>query len=148
ECTSPASARALDFAAVLSGDVGRCRDRFGSTWARSIATDVGCGLTELHFECALWPWRHCHGAPVDEGRDRKRRVCGWHHHRSRSLSHPIAREQQVMMLVTSGKMNEQVAGDLGLGEITVNRHSAAVQNGRPNAGGPGPHGGRLEPKCA
>ncbi len=29
------------------------------------------------------------------------------------------REQQVMMLVTAGKMNKQVAGDLGLSEITA-----------------------------
>jgi FixJ family two-component response regulator len=32
------------------------------------------------------------------------------------------REQQVMMLVTTGKMNKQVAGDLGLSEITVKIH--------------------------
>jgi len=36
------------------------------------------------------------------------------------------REQQVMMLVTSGKMNKQVAGDLGLSEITVKIHRAAA----------------------
>ena len=35
------------------------------------------------------------------------------------------REQQVMMLVTTGKMNKQVAGDLGLSEITVKIHRAA-----------------------
>src|SRR3712207_2156092 len=29
------------------------------------------------------------------------------------------REQQVMLLVTAGKMNKQVAGDLGISEITV-----------------------------
>jgi FixJ family two-component response regulator len=29
------------------------------------------------------------------------------------------REQQVMLMVTAGKMNKQVAGDLGLSEITV-----------------------------
>src|SRR5882757_1599788 len=30
-----------------------------------------------------------------------------------------AREQQVMLLVTAGKMNKQAAGDLGISEITV-----------------------------
>ena len=36
------------------------------------------------------------------------------------------REQQVMMLVTTGKMNKQVAGELGLSEITVKIHRAAA----------------------
>jgi FixJ family two-component response regulator len=36
------------------------------------------------------------------------------------------REQQVMGLVTAGKMNKQVAGDLGLSEITVKIHRAAA----------------------
>ena len=36
------------------------------------------------------------------------------------------RQQQVMMLVTTGKMNKQVAGDLGLSEITVKVHRAAA----------------------
>ncbi|MDX2204131.1 MAG: response regulator transcription factor [Hyphomicrobiaceae bacterium] len=36
------------------------------------------------------------------------------------------REQQVMMLVTQGKMNKQVAGDLGLSEITVKIHRGAA----------------------
>lgn len=36
------------------------------------------------------------------------------------------REQQVMMLVTTGKMNKQVAGDLGLSEITVKIHRGAA----------------------
>jgi FixJ family two-component response regulator len=36
------------------------------------------------------------------------------------------REQQVMLLVTTGKMNKQVAGDLGLSEITVKIHRAAA----------------------
>jgi FixJ family two-component response regulator len=39
------------------------------------------------------------------------------------------REQQVMMLVTAGKMNKQVAGDLGLSEITVKIHRAAAKCG-------------------
>jgi len=37
-----------------------------------------------------------------------------------------AREQQVMLLVTAGKMNKQVAGELGISEITVKNHRAAV----------------------
>jgi FixJ family two-component response regulator len=36
------------------------------------------------------------------------------------------REQQVMMLVTQGKMNKQVAADLGLSEVTVKIHRAAA----------------------
>jgi FixJ family two-component response regulator len=36
------------------------------------------------------------------------------------------REQQVMRLVVSGKMNKQVAGDLGLSEITVKIHRGAA----------------------
>jgi FixJ family two-component response regulator len=32
------------------------------------------------------------------------------------------REQQVMLLVTAGKLNKQVAGDLALSEITVKIH--------------------------
>jgi FixJ family two-component response regulator len=36
------------------------------------------------------------------------------------------REQQVMHLVTAGKMNKQVAGDLGISEITVKIHRGAA----------------------
>jgi FixJ family two-component response regulator len=36
------------------------------------------------------------------------------------------REQQVMAGVTAGKMNKQVAGDLGLSEITVKIHRGAA----------------------
>lgn len=36
------------------------------------------------------------------------------------------REQQVMMLVSSGKMNKQVAGDMGLSEITVKIYRGAA----------------------
>jgi FixJ family two-component response regulator len=36
------------------------------------------------------------------------------------------REQQVMALVTAGKMNKQVAFDLGLSEITVKTYRGAV----------------------
>jgi FixJ family two-component response regulator len=37
-----------------------------------------------------------------------------------------AREKEVMLLVTSGKMNKQVAGDLGISEITVKIHRGAA----------------------
>ncbi len=37
-----------------------------------------------------------------------------------------ARERQVMLLVTAGKMNKQVAGDLGISEITVKIHRGAA----------------------
>jgi len=36
------------------------------------------------------------------------------------------REQQVMLLVTAGKINKQVAGDLGITEITVKIHRGAA----------------------
>jgi FixJ family two-component response regulator len=36
------------------------------------------------------------------------------------------REKQVMQLVTGGKMNKQVAGDLGISEITVKIHRGAA----------------------
>jgi FixJ family two-component response regulator len=35
------------------------------------------------------------------------------------------REREVMLLVTAGKMNKQVAGDLGISEITVKIHRGA-----------------------
>jgi FixJ family two-component response regulator len=44
-------------------------------------------------------------------------------HRFETLS---VRERQVMMLVTAGKMNKQVAGDLGISEITVKIHRGAA----------------------
>ena len=37
-----------------------------------------------------------------------------------------SREREVMMLVTSGKLNKQVAGELGLSEITVKMHRGTV----------------------
>jgi FixJ family two-component response regulator len=37
-----------------------------------------------------------------------------------------AREQQVMQLVAVGMLNKQVAGDLGISEVTVKVHRAAV----------------------
>src|SRR5262245_15697728 len=56
------------------------------------------------------------GRPVDDGASAIR-------DRFATLS---PREQQVMMLVTAGKMNKQVAGDLGLSEVTVKIHRAAA----------------------
>jgi FixJ family two-component response regulator len=59
--------------------------------------------------------------------DRKRRAtenaAGEIRDRYASLS---PREQQVMALVTAGKMNKQVAFDLGLSEITVKTYRGAV----------------------
>jgi FixJ family two-component response regulator len=61
------------------------------------------------------------------GRDRERRAGNNAavdiRNRYASLS---PREQQVMALVTAGKMNKQVAFDLGLSEITVKTHRGAV----------------------
>jgi FixJ family two-component response regulator len=37
-----------------------------------------------------------------------------------------SREQQVMMLVTDGKLNKQVAGELGLSEVTVKIHRSSA----------------------
>jgi FixJ family two-component response regulator len=36
------------------------------------------------------------------------------------------REREVMALVTSGKMNKQIAGDLGLSEVTVKIHRGSA----------------------
>jgi FixJ family two-component response regulator len=60
-------------------------------------------------------------------RDRRRRTVddGTNDLRERFLT-LSPREQQVMLLVTAGKMNKQVAGDLGLSEITVKIHRAAA----------------------
>lgn len=56
-------------------------------------------------------------------RDRRRRAADEGadliHARFLTLS---PREQQVMMLVTAGKMNKQVAGELGISEVTVKIH--------------------------
>jgi FixJ family two-component response regulator len=60
-------------------------------------------------------------------RDRKRRAVESDllqtQQRLRTLS---PRELQVMQLVTDGKMNKQVAGDLGISEITVKIHRGAA----------------------
>ena len=59
--------------------------------------------------------------------DRKRRAVdgGANDLRDRFLT-LSPREQEVMMLVSAGKMNKQVAGDLGLSEITVKIHRGAA----------------------
>jgi FixJ family two-component response regulator len=57
--------------------------------------------------------------------ERDRRRCAGDGNVARIRSHfgtLSAREQQVMMLVTAGKKNKQVAADLGLSEITVKSH--------------------------
>lgn len=62
-------------------------------------------------------------------RDRQRRVVEDDvlqlQQRFESLS---PREQEVMLLVTTGKMNKQVAGDLGISEITVKIHRGAAMH--------------------
>jgi len=60
-------------------------------------------------------------------RDRSRRVADGDANVLRDRFLTLSpREKQVMMLVTTGKMNKQVAGDLGLSEITVKIHRAAA----------------------
>ena len=60
-------------------------------------------------------------------RDRQRRTADEDASRMRQRFETLtAREQQVMMLVTTGKMNKQVAGDLGISEITVKLHRGAA----------------------
>ena len=60
-------------------------------------------------------------------RDRQRRTADEGASRIRQRFETLTpREQQVMMLVTTGKMNKQVAGDLGISEITAKVHRAAA----------------------
>jgi len=60
-------------------------------------------------------------------RDRQRRTADEDALRMRQRFETLSpREQQVMMLVTTGKMNKQVAGDLGVSEITVKLHRGAA----------------------
>ncbi len=60
-------------------------------------------------------------------RDRQRRVADGDVSRIRRRFEKLsARERQVMLLVTAGKMNKQVAGDLGISEITVKIHRGAA----------------------
>jgi len=60
-------------------------------------------------------------------RDRQQRATG----RSEAelderFAHLSKREQEVMALVTAGKLNKQAAGDLGISEITVKVHRGAA----------------------
>jgi FixJ family two-component response regulator len=60
-------------------------------------------------------------------RDRQQReVEGAVSQTQRRLGTLSPRELQVMQLVTAGKMNKQVAGDLGISEITVKIHRGAA----------------------
>jgi FixJ family two-component response regulator len=60
-------------------------------------------------------------------RDRRRRKADEDIARMRQRFETLSgREKEVMLLVTSGKMNKQVAGDLGLSEITVKIHRGAA----------------------
>src|SRR4030088_1549210 len=60
-------------------------------------------------------------------RDRQRRTADEGALRMRQRFETLTpREQQVMMLVTTGKMNKQVAGDLGIREVTVKLHRGAA----------------------
>src|SRR3982074_1520662 len=60
-------------------------------------------------------------------RDRQRRTADGDASQMRQRFETLtAREQQVMMLVTTGKRNKQVAGYLGVSEITVKIHRGAA----------------------
>jgi FixJ family two-component response regulator len=60
-------------------------------------------------------------------RDRERRMTEGETSRIRELFETLsAREQQVMSHVVTGKMNKQIAGHLGLSEVTVKVHRGAV----------------------
>jgi FixJ family two-component response regulator len=60
-------------------------------------------------------------------RDRGRRTVDGDISETRHRFHTLSpREQQVMLLVTTGKMNKQVAWDLGVSEITVKIHRGAA----------------------
>jgi FixJ family two-component response regulator len=59
-------------------------------------------------------------------RDRRRRTADADVSRVQQRFETLsAREQEVMLLVTAGKMNKQVAGSLGISEITVKIHRGA-----------------------
>jgi len=60
-------------------------------------------------------------------RDRRRRTVDGDVSRMRQHFGTLTpREQQVMLLVTAGKMNKQIAGDLGISEITMKVHRGAA----------------------
>jgi len=60
-------------------------------------------------------------------RDRQRRMADSDGAQMRERFETLtAREREVMLLVTDGKMNKQVAGDLAISEITVKIHRGAA----------------------
>jgi FixJ family two-component response regulator len=60
-------------------------------------------------------------------RDRQRRTADDDASRIRQRFGTLsARQQQVMMLATSGKMNKQIAGELGISEVTAKIHRGAA----------------------
>lgn len=62
-------------------------------------------------------------------RDRRRRVVESDASQLRQRFETLSpREQEVMLHVTTGKMNKQVAGDLGISEITVKIHRGAAMH--------------------
>jgi len=62
-------------------------------------------------------------------RDRERRVIQNDDSQLKARFEALSpREREVMLLVTSGKMNKQVAHDLGISEITVKVHRAAAMH--------------------
>jgi FixJ family two-component response regulator len=65
------------------------------------------------------------GVAID--RDRARRAADTNVSQVRDRFETLsAREREVMMLVTAGKLNKQIAGDLGISEITVKIHRGAA----------------------
>ena len=68
-----------------------------------------------------------HAATAAIARDRARREAEGDSDRVRDLFETLSpRERQVMTLVTAGKMNKQVAGDLNLSEVTVKIHRGSA----------------------
>jgi FixJ family two-component response regulator len=60
-------------------------------------------------------------------RDRQRRIADAQDQRVQQRFGTLStREREVMLLVATGKMNKQVAGDLGISEITVKIHRGAA----------------------
>jgi FixJ family two-component response regulator len=65
------------------------------------------------------------GVAID--RDRARRAADSSVSQVRDRFETLSsREREVMMLVTAGKLNKQIAGDLGISEITVKIHRGAA----------------------
>jgi FixJ family two-component response regulator len=60
-------------------------------------------------------------------RDRQRRIVNGNVSQLQQRFGTLSpREREVMLLVSSGKMNKQVAGELGISEITVKIHRGAA----------------------